>query len=268
MTLSDDRVADGHPTLRDAVPGAVLLPVRLCQPNPWNRKIDEKRLAEMGETIKRHGVMQPIIVRPAPDAKPGSPTHEIVAGERRWRASLLAEVPTIPVVVRHLTDLEVIELMLIENLQREGLHELDEAEGYDRLLRKENGLQGFATVDALCEHFKKSRSYVFQRLKLLQLCAEAKKAFREGAIEFGHARALAPVADPKRQAQALKEIIRGWGGSRMSVRDAERHVQSQYTLELAKATFKIADATLVPEDRKSTRLNSSHIPLSRMPSSA
>ncbi len=245
--LTDPTTTEAAPAIeRERLHGSSSLPLTLLRPNPWNRKADPKKLAELTATVKLHGVMQPIVARPIDGARAGQPLYEIVAGERRWRASTDAGLAEIPVIIKQLTDLQVIELMLVENLEREALHELDEAEGYDRLLRRADGLQGFASIEELCKRLDKSRSYVFQRLKLLQLCDQAKEAFRAGKIDFGHARAIAPIADLKRQAEAVKEIVQGFGGNRMTVVDAQEHVRRKYMLDLSRAVFKIGDADLVP----------------------
>lgn len=238
------------PPARQAIADAVLIPLALIKPNPWNRKPSEKGLAELADTVRRHGVMQPVLVRQAEGAKPDEPLYELIAGERRWRASEMAGRSEIPALVRPMDDLEVIELMLIENLQREGLHELDEAAGYDRLLRKDSGaqsLRGFATVDELADRLGKSRSYVVQRLTLLKLCPEGVKAFRSGELSFSLALRIARLPNHADQARATREILQGWGGNPMSARDADAYIHRTFMLELDRAAFKITDATLVPE---------------------
>lgn len=234
-------------TQRPAIDGAVMLPIGLIRPNPWNRQADPKRLAEMTDSVRKHGVLQPVLVRPVALAQAGEPLYELVAGERRWRASQAAGLEVIPALVRVMNDLEVIELNLIENLQREGLHELDEAAGYQRLLRKADGLQGFATVADLAERIGRSKSYVQQRLVLLDLCPEGHKAFREGALSFSLALRIARLPSQADQAEATKKILQGWGGDPMTARDADAYIQRTFMLRLVQAVFKQDDATLVPE---------------------
>ena len=235
---------------REPVAGAVLIPPNLVKPNPWNRQINDKNLGDLAASIARHGVLQPVLVRPIEGATAGQPLYELVAGERRWRASQLAEVALLPCLVRQMDDLEVVELMLVENLEREDLHPLDEAAGYDRLLRKDNGpqcLRGFATVDALAERIGKSRSYVVQRLKLLTLCEKATLAFRENDISFSVALRIARLPDHADQAEALQMALRGWGGEPLSARQLDDAIARTFHLELRRASFPITSADLVPE---------------------
>ena len=240
-----------HPTKRhESISDAVMIPVGLIQPNPWNRHINEKGLADIAESVRKHGVLQPVLVRPLDDATPGQPVYELIAGERRWRASQIAERKTLPALVRRMDDLEVIELMLVENLEREDLHELDEAAGYDRLLRKDSGpqsLRGFASVEELAERIGKSRSYIVQRLKLLQLETSARDAFRRGELTFSLALRIARLPDPKDQVKATSAILKGWGGQAMSARDADDYIHRTFMLSLSHAAFKITDASLVPD---------------------
>jgi ParB/RepB/Spo0J family partition protein len=234
---------------RAAIAGAIHIPVGLIKPNPWNRQIDDKKLNELAESVMKHGVLQPVLVRPAVGATAGQPLYELIAGERRWQASRRALLDTVPALVRTMDDLQVIELMLIENLEREDLHELDEALGYDRLLRKESGpqqLQGFATVDALAERIGKSRSYIVQRLTLLKLCPEGVKAFRAGGLTFSTALRVARITGADDQAAATKAIVEGWAGNPMTARDADDYIYRTFMLDLARAPFKITDESLVP----------------------
>ena len=235
---------------RPPIAGAVEIPLGLIKPNRWNRKINEAGLADLAASIRQHQVLQPILVRPIDDATAGQPLYELIAGERRWRGSQLAGLAAIPALVRPMDDLEVIELMLVENLEREDLHPLDEALGYDRLLRKDSGpqcLRGFATVDALAERIGKSRSYVLQRLKLLTLCEQAERAFRANELSFSVALRIARLPDQADQAKATKAAVNGWGGEPMSARAMDDYIEREFMLELRRATFPIASADLVPE---------------------
>lgn len=234
---------------RTALMGAVLIPLNLIRANPWNRQVNEKALPELAESVRQHGVLQPVLVRPAPDAKPGAPLYELVAGERRWRAGQMAGLAELPALVREMDDLQVIELMLVENLQREDLHALDEAAGYDRLLRKDSGpqsLRGFATVEDLAARIGKSRSYIVQRLTLLKLCATAVARFRAGELSFSLALRIARLPNHADQEKATPAILQGWGGNPMSARDADEYIHRTFMLELDRAPFKITDAELVP----------------------
>lgn len=233
---------------RAAIDGAVHLPLALCAPSPTNprKRFDPAQLTELAASIKKHQVIQPILVRPWPNAKAGQPLYEIVAGERRWRASGQAELTHIPAIVRDMSDFEVLELQLVENLQRKDLHPLEEAEGYRRLLRKPDGLQGYANADELAEKIGKSRSYVFQRLKLLDLAGPGREAFADERISFSVALLIARLPNADDQAKATEAILTGWGGEPMSYRTASEYLQREFMLALDRAIFKITDASLVP----------------------
>lgn len=237
-------------TALTAIDGAVYIPRGLLQPNPWNRQVDRATLPGLADTMRVHGVVEPLVVRPIQGAVAGEPLYEIVCGERRWLASELAELPQVPCLVRDLDDQQVKELMLIENLQREGLHELDEAAGYDQLLRKDSGpqaLRGFTSVDELARHIGRSSSYVVQRLRLLNLCPKGKQAFRAGQLTFSLALRIARLPELADQDNATEAILRGWGGDPMTARQADEYIHRTFMLELDRAPFKVTDASLVPE---------------------
>ena len=241
-------VAEPLSFARTAIEGAVHIPLELLRPSPTNPRqhFDEAKLADLARSIRTHTLMQPILARPVAGAKAGEALYEIVAGERRWRASKLADTGTIMAIVRDLTDFDVLELQLIENLQRDDLHPLEEATGYQRLLRKPDGLQGYANADELAERIGKSRSYVFQRLKLLDLQGPGRKAFLDGSINFSVALLIARLHKADQQAQATQAIVQGWGGNAMSFRDASEYIQREFMLALDRAVFKITDAELLP----------------------
>ncbi len=235
---------------RAAIHDAVMLPVNLVRPNPWNRVVSDARLAELAQSVRQVGVMQPVVVRPAADAKPGAPLYELIAGERRWRASQLAGLAEVPALVREMDDDGVVELMLVENLQREDLHPLDEAAGYDRLLRKDTGpqaLRGFASVAELAARMGKSPSYVVQRLRLLKLCPSAVEAFRDGKLSFSLALRIARLPQQADQATATREILTGWANEPMTAREADEYIQREFMLDLSRAAFPLHDAKLLPE---------------------
>lgn len=234
---------------RAAIDGALHIPLALLKPSPTNprKHFPAADLAELAHSLKTLGQLQPILARPAPGAKPGQPLYEIVAGERRWRACQQAQLPSIMAVVRDMTDFEVLEAQLIENLRRSDLTELEEAEGYRQLLRKPNGLQGYASADELAARIGKSRSYVFQRLKLLDLCDAGKQALADGKLTFSIALLIARLPDAADQAKATDHIVRGWGGEPYTYKAAEQWIHREFHLELDRAVFKITDATLVPE---------------------
>lgn len=214
---------------------------------------NEATLAELAAAIQAMGVHTPILVRPLPGERVTVTgrkiTHEIVCGERRFRASKLAGVPDIPCLVRHLTDAQVLEIQLVENLQRDDLTELEEADGYKRLMDT-TGM----TADAVALKIGKSRSHVFARLKLRHLGPEGRKALQAGQIDASHGLVIARIPDSKLQAKATQEIITqgewndaaGHGRHPMTYRAALQHVQRNYMLALDTARFKIISEDLVP----------------------
>ncbi|MBC7430651.1 MAG: ParB/RepB/Spo0J family partition protein, partial [Rubritepida sp.] len=166
--------------------------------------MDQGALEELAASIRRHGVLQPILVRPAADG-----TFEIIGGERRWRAAQAAQLHEVPVLVRDFDDGEAMAAGLVENLQREDLNALEEAEGYQRLI-DQFGL----TQLALSEAVGKSRPHISNTLRLLGLPERVRELVRDGALSAGHARAVIGTADPV--AAALHIVDRG-----LNVRQAE-----------------------------------------------
>jgi ParB/RepB/Spo0J family partition protein len=226
---------------------AAYLSLDAIQPSKTNprKAFDEAKLQELADSIKTHGVVQAILVRPSrtPDN-----TYELVAGERRWRASRLAGLAEIPATIRQLTDTEVLEIQVIENLQRNDLSELEEAEGYERLMgcAHENGER--YTAEEIAAKVGKSKGYVYARLKLLSLCEEGRVALREGKMPASTALLVARIPVPKLQAKAVKEILEpDYEDEPMSFRDAKHHVEEHYMLRLKEAPFKPGDAKLLPE---------------------
>lgn len=188
------------------------IPLSQLRPNPYQprKSFDEDAIRELAESIKEHGVIQPIIVR---EALKG---YEIIAGERRYRASQLSGKATIPAVVRSFTDQQVMEIALIENLQREDLNALEIAAAYQNLIDTFN-----LTQEELAMKVGKSRSHVANFLRLLQLPAEIKEYVSRGTLSMGHARAMITIEDPKVQKQLAKQVVEeNW-----SVRQLEEAVQ-------------------------------------------
>lgn len=204
------------------------------------KRYDKTALAELAASIRQSGVLQPIVAR-ALDAE----RYEIVAGERRWLSAQAAGLPTIPAVVRNLTDEEVLTVQLVENLQRAELHPLEEAETYEALLR-----QGLSVEDLLQRVGKKatSRAYIYARLKLCALSKASREAFYGGKLNAATALLIARIPDEALQAEALAEIAATrFGGEPMSTRAATTYIQDRFMLRLAEAPFDRKDATLVPE---------------------
>jgi len=203
-------------------------------------RYDKSALAELAASIRESGVIQPIVARVLDAGH-----YEIVAGERRWLRAKAAGLPTIPAVIRSLPDAEVLTVQLVENLQREALHPLEEAECYEALMR-----QGLSIDEVLQKVGKKvaSRAYVYARLKLCALSKASREAFYAGKLTAATALLIARIADDKLQAQALAEITAPrFGDEPLSVREAAAHIQDRYMLRLAEAPFDRKDATLVPE---------------------
>lgn len=175
--------------------------------NQPRRDFDEESLSELADSISRHGLIQPIVVRPLTNG-----TYSIVAGERRWRACRMAGLSSVPVIIRELDDKEYMEIALIENLQREDLNAVEEALGYRALIDSYH-----LTQEQVAESVGKSRSAVTNALRLLGLDDKALAALREGAISAGHARALLSVSDEALRAAMLKEAKAG-----ASVRELEK----------------------------------------------
>jgi ParB family chromosome partitioning protein len=178
----------------DVPAGVQTLPVGQIVPNPDQprRHFDEDALDELAASLKASGLIQPIIVRPKNGA------YEIVAGERRWRAAQRAQLHDVPVLVRTLSDAETVELAIVENVQRQDLNPIEEAEAYQRLI-KEYG----HTQDALGRIVGKSRSHVANLLRLLDLPASVREAVVQGKLSMGHAKAILSAADPEAVAREV-----------------------------------------------------------------
>ncbi len=158
------------------------LPIERIFPNPNQprRSFDATALAELADSIRAKGVIQPLIVRPADNGR-----YEIVAGERRWRASQAANLHELPVIIRDFSDVEMLEIAIIENIQRADLNPLDEAEAYRQLMDKFGHTQ-----EKIAEGLSRSRSHIANLLRLLNLPADVQELLRNGALSAGHARAL------------------------------------------------------------------------------
>ena len=189
-------------------PGLRTLQIGAIEPGPFQPReaMDETTLAELAASIREHGVLQPILVRPV-KSKPNR--FQIIGGERRWRAAQAAGLHEVPALVREFSDREAMAAGLVENLQRQDLNPLEEAEGYGRLT-EQFGL----TQEALARAVGKSRPHVANTLRLLGLPARVRDLLREGALTAGHARALLTAKDPV--ALALQVVDRG-----LNVRQAE-----------------------------------------------
>jgi ParB family chromosome partitioning protein len=184
------------------------LDIDLLTPNPRQPRVlmDETRLDELAQSIRTHGVIQPILVRRVGDR------HEIVAGERRWRAAQRAGLLKVPVAYRDIADDQLLEVALIENIQREDLNPIEEAQAYRRLTEELHLSQ-----EEIATAVGKDRATVANYMRLLKLPAEVRNELASGALSMGHARALVTLADETAQRRVAREVVsRG-----LSVREAE-----------------------------------------------
>ena len=211
--------------------------------NP-RKRFDKLGMDELTASVQRHGVIQPVLVRPR-----ASGGYELVSGERRYRAAKAAALAAIPALVRTLSDAEALELQVIENLQREDLHELEEAEGYEQLMKCVDAATGKPyDVDTIAAKVGKSRAYVYARLKLTALEAKAREAFFACKLNASTALLLARIPTRPLQLEALNDItgVRWRGADPMSFREASRHIHEKFMLRLTEAPFATGDAKLLP----------------------
>ena len=195
-------------TEEDTKPADRVVPIEKITPNPDQprRRFDKSALDDLAASVKEKGIIQPLIVRPKP-GKEGE--FEIVAGERRWRAAQMAKLHEIPILVREFSDIEVLEVAIIENVQRADLNPVEEAAGYSQLMDKFGHTQ-----EKLSEVLGKSRSYIANAVRLLSLPDEVQSYLSEGKLSSGHARALITAEDPVALA---REVIK----KNLSVRETE-----------------------------------------------
>lgn len=216
------------------------LPVAALHSSPTNprKRFDETALKQLSESVLNDGVLQPLVVRPHPRHE-GS--YEIVAGERRWRAAKLVGLTAVPCVLRMLTDEQVALLQTVENLQREDLHPLEEAEGYEHLAKVYH-----YTVDDIAAKVAKSASYVRGRMKLTALSAKAREWFYKGLLTPTTALLVARIPVPSLQDEALTGMV-DHRGQPLHATDAAAYIQRDYMLDLSRAPFPTGDETLTPK---------------------
>lgn len=212
------------------------LPIERIFPNPNQprRSFDAAALAELADSIRVKGVIQPLIVRPAADGR-----YEIVAGERRWRASQAANLHELPVIIRDFSDVEMLEIAIIENIQRADLNPLDEAEAYRQLMDKFGHTQ-----EKIAEGLSRSRSHIANLLRLLNLPADVQEMVRSGALSAGHARALVGNAE----ASDLAKQIVARGLSVRAVEDLVRKPNDSSKAKSAPSMTKDADTRALESD--------------------
>jgi ParB/RepB/Spo0J family partition protein len=230
--------------------------VKDIAPSGTNRIITAEQLAEMIPSVRTHGVIQPLVVRPVTcitDEKlrkaAGRASHVLVAGERRWRSARVVGLEKVQVVVRKLTDHEALELQAIENLQRKDLKDIEEAEQYRRLL--DSG----AKAEELAVRVGKSRAHIYNCLKLLELPKEAQDALNQGKLDRAVALLIARIAHPAARKEATRQILEGrMVYNRMTnknekvpltFREAKQFIVENFMLQLANAPFDLQQADLV-----------------------
>ena len=192
--------------------GTLMVKLSKVEPNREQprKNFDEDSLQELAESLKQFGMLQPILVQNRGDY------YEIIAGERRWRAAKIAGLKEVPVIVRELTDQEIVEISLIENIQREDLNPIEEAQAYKRLLTEFHLKQ-----DEVAERVSKSRTAVTNSMRLLKLCDEVQKMVVDDMISTGHARALISIEDLEEQYLIAQKIF----DEKLSVREVEKLVK-------------------------------------------
>ena len=258
--LSDNNIEVGGDSA-----GVTLIRAMDIEPNPKQarRRFEREQLEELAASISRHGILQPIVVRSKPNG-----FYEIIAGERRWRASKLLGLTEVPVIVKEVSEGDAAELSLIENLQRENLNPVEEANGY-KALTETYGL----TQEEAANRVGKSRAAVANIMRILKLPQSVLALVEEGALSYGHARALLPLCD-KLTAEELLEKAQYIIKEQLSVRDTEKLVKSVLDAPAPKEKDKVEESyykqlerkisetmgrrVSISRDRKSTRLNSSH----------
>lgn len=210
-TVAENSVAEAAVDNKKVVEG-VLVNINKVEPNREQprKNFDEDALLELSESIKQFGVLQPLLVQD----KKGY--YEIIAGERRWRASKLAGLKEVPVIIKELTDQEIVEISLIENIQRENLNPIEEAFAYKRLLTEFNLKQ-----DEVAERVSKSRTAVTNSMRLLKLNEKVQQMVIDDMITTGHARALLGISDEEKQFTTAQKIF----DEKLSVRETEKLVK-------------------------------------------
>ncbi|BAH46913.1 MULTISPECIES: ParB/RepB/Spo0J family partition protein [Brevibacillus] len=216
------------------------------RPNPYQprKEFEQSAIEELAQSIKEHGIIQPLIVRKSIKG------YELVAGERRLRAAKLAGLKEVPVVVKAYTDQQLMEIALIENLQRENLNPLEEAEAYDKLISHHD-----YTQEQLAQKIGKSRPHVANMLRLLQLPEKIRKMVSAAELSMGHSRALLGVTDKKVQQQLANDVVE----KGLSVRQLEEIVKQ---LNVSRETKKKKSAKNEPvliemEERLRSRFGTS-----------
>lgn len=193
--------------------GEILVKINQVEPNREQprKEFDEDSLMELADSIKQFGILQPLLVQKRKDY------YEIIAGERRWRAAKIAGIKEVPIIIRDYTDQEIVEISLIENIQRENLNPIEEAMAYKRLLEEFHLKQ-----DEVAERVSKSRTAVTNSMRLLKLSPRVQQMIVDDMISTGHARALLAIDDEEQQYQLANRIF----DEKLSVRETEKLVKA------------------------------------------
>ena len=193
--------------------GEILVKINRVEPNREQprKEFDEDSLMELADSIKQFGILQPLLVQKRKDY------YEIIAGERRWRAAKIAGIKEVPIIIRDYTDQEIVEISLIENIQRENLNPIEEAMAYKRLLEEFHLKQ-----DEVAERVSKSRTAVTNSMRLLKLSPRVQQMIVDDMISTGHARALLAIDDEEQQYQLANRIF----DEKLSVRETEKLVKA------------------------------------------
>lgn len=210
---SSGKSADSKKEEPDNKTGGALVNINQVEPNREQprKDFDEDALMELADSIKQFGILQPLLVQKKKDY------YEIIAGERRWRAAKLAGLKEVPVIIKDYTDQEIVEISLIENIQRENLNPIEEAMAYKRLLEEFNLKQ-----DEVAERVSKSRTAVTNSMRLLKLSGRVQQMIVDDMISTGHARALLAIDDEEQQYMLANRVF----DEKLSVRETEKLVKA------------------------------------------
>ncbi|MDP4179884.1 MAG: ParB/RepB/Spo0J family partition protein [Bacillota bacterium] len=216
--------------------GIIELKINDIEPNKGQPRkyFDDEKLNQLADSIKQHGIVQPIIV------KKEDGVYRIVAGERRWRAARLAGLVKVPVVLKDLTNKEIMEIALIENIQREDLNPIEEAEAFDKLIKEYN-----MTQDEVAGVVGKSRSAIANTIRLLNLNNIIKEYLINGSLSSGHARAILPIDDKDLQIKIAEEVIK----NSLNVRDTENLVKKYLNKKAPKKEESLKENFIQIEER-------------------
>ena len=222
-SLITDKVSKPVKPKSEHAADAVMIDIKKVEPNREQprKKFDEDALIELSESIKQFGVLQPLLCQERDDY------YEIIAGERRWRAAKIAGIKEVPVIIKKLSEQEIMEISLIENLQREDLNPIEEALAYKRLIDEFKLKQ-----DEVAERVSKSRAAVTNSIRLLKLNEDVQRMVVDEMISTGHARALLAVENPEEQYNLAQRIF----DEKLSVRDVEKLVKNLHKPEKPKKT--------------------------------